>query len=462
MSFAMAAKAASAEIRSAANGTMTTPTRPTAARDRHDRSVGTRRDLRAPTASARTGAIGARSVAPPTASVREQDRGRGDRSRRPSPRQRWRRCLRARSRRRRTATGRARSPCRATRRAQPAARRRRCRCRERRRERRRRHERGRERGEPHAGRLRSAARRPCDSRSARPARRGSCRRAAPRSSGRSRGRGRRRHGRPSAPGRSGRSARRRARSRPRRCPGPWSLTAIRSRPGLAVTSTRTLPPSGECRTALPTRFESTWPHRCSSTPTSRSGGAVEVRSSTSRSSAGSRQSLARRSRSERAGTIGQLERDRSGLELGEVEQLLDERAEPLDLVEHLAHALRGDLLDAVDEVLEAGAEGADRRAELVRGVRDEVAAHAVGLVQLRRHRVERPSELADLVPGGRRDPARVVASCHRAGGGHHLPQRRGHPVREHLDDRERECRRGEAADQRARGRAARRAGRRRP
>ena len=159
--------------------------------------------------------------------------------------------------------------------------------------------------------------------------------------------------------------------------------------------------------------------------------------------------VARQALEQRAGgNRGQLERHRSRLELGEVEQLLDEGAEPLDLLEHLAHRLRRDLLDAVDEVLEPGPECADRRPELVRGVRDEVAAHAVGLVQLRGHRVERARELSHLVPGGRGDPPGVVAACHRAGGRHHLPQRRGHPVRQHLDDRERERCRREAADQR--------------
>ena len=64
------------------------------------------------------------------------------------------------------------------------------------------------------------------------------------------------------------------------------------------------------------------------------------------------------------------------------------------------------------------------------------------------HRVEGSRQLSHFVTGGRCDPPGVVAPCHRAGGGHHLTQRRSHPVRQHLDDRERECRRREAADQR--------------
>ena len=88
---------------------------------------------------------------------------------------------------------------------------------------------------------------------------------------------------------------------------------------------------------------------------------------------------------------------RARLEPGEVEELLHQAAEPLDLRQHRAERLGVGLGDAVDQVLEHGLQRGDRRAQLVRHVGDEVAAHAVGLGQLGGHLVERPGELADLV-----------------------------------------------------------------
>ena len=102
--------------------------------------------------------------------------------------------------------------------------------------------------------------------------------------------------------------------------------------------------------------------------------------------------------------LGALERHRARLEPGQVEELLHEPAEPLDLGEHRAERLGIGLGDAVDEVLEHRLQRGDRRAQLVRHVGDEVAAHAVGLGELGGHLVERAGELADLVARGRGDP----------------------------------------------------------
>jgi hypothetical protein len=83
----------------------------------------------------------------------------------------------------------------------------------------------------------------------------------------------------------------------------------------------------------------------------------------------------------------------------------------------------------------------------VRGVRDEVAADPVDLLELGRHRVERARELADLVTGRRSDTLRVVTARHRPRRGDHLPERVRHPVGEELHHRERERGRDERRDE---------------
>ena len=92
-----------------------------------------------------------------------------------------------------------------------------------------------------------------------------------------------------------------------------------------------------------------------------------------------------------------VERHGARLELRELEQLLDEPAEPLDLPERGLQRRALDGLDPVDEVLEQGPERADGGAELVGDVRDEVLAHPVHLFELGGHGVEGARELADLV-----------------------------------------------------------------
>ena len=52
-------------------------------------------------------------------------------------------------------------------------------------------------------------------------------------------------------------------------------------------------------------------------------------------------------------------------------------------------------------------------------------------------------QLADLVAGGGPHPPAVVAAGHRPGGGGHLPQRRGHAVRQHLRGQQRDGDRGD-------------------
>ena len=117
----------------------------------------------------------------------------------------------------------------------------------------------------------------------------------------------------------------------------------------------------------------------------------------------------------------------AGVHPGEVEQVGGEGGEPLGLVERRpqGHGVR--LRDAVDEVLEHGAQGGDRGAKLMAHVRHQLAAPAVDSGQLLGHPVEGAGQLAHLVARGRGDPAGVVAAGHPPGRRGHLAQGRGHP-----------------------------------
>ena len=172
-------------------------------------------------------------------------------------------------------------------------------------------------------------------------------------------------------------------------------------------------------------------------PSSRgSGGAVEVEHArTCALAAGSRHSArdvaraaaARERASRSSGTAPDSSRERSS-------SCSTRRPSRSTWREHPSSAVRGRLLDAVDEVLEQRLQRGDRRPQLVGDVGDEVAAHAVGLGELGGHRVERAGELADLVARGRGDAPRVVAPRHRRGGRDHLAQRRRHPAGEEPHD----------------------------
>jgi len=126
----------------------------------------------------------------------------------------------------------------------------------------------------------------------------------------------------------------------------------------------------------------------------------------------------------------------SGVDAGEVEQVLHETAHPLGLVESGRQGVGVARCDTVDEVLEYGAERGQRCAELVADVRDQLPALPVDGRQVARHRVEGPGELADLVAGGLGDADGVVAGRHPARGFGHLPQRGGHADGEELSDRQ--------------------------
>ena len=153
----------------------------------------------------------------------------------------------------------------------------------------------------------------------------------------------------------------------------------------------------------------------------------------------------------RSGVIPASTRDRSS-------RSATRPAEPLGLGERGPQRGRVGRGHAVDEVLQHRPQRGDRRAQLVGDVGDQLAPLPVHRGELGRHRVERAGQLADLVPGRRRDPARVVARRHRPGGRGHLAQRRGHPAGEQLGD---ERGRRPPRPARQRGRRPRRGRRRR-
>ena len=94
-----------------------------------------------------------------------------------------------------------------------------------------------------------------------------------------------------------------------------------------------------------------------------------------------------------------LEIDRARFEPREVEQTCCELAEPRDLLAYLSDELAPGLLVEllVLDQLEKAAEREDRRAQLVRGDRDESPPRVLELLQLALHVGERRRELPELV-----------------------------------------------------------------
>ena len=130
--------------------------------------------------------------------------------------------------------------------------------------------------------------------------------------------------------------------------------------------------------------------------------------------------------------------DAARLELGQLQQLVDEPAQPLGALEHGPDGLAVQHLDAVGQVLQPGPQRGDRGAQLVADVGQQLAPLPLDLVQPGGHDVERPGQAAHLVLAGGPDPLAVVAVGHGPGGHHHLPQRRDHAVRQHLDHHHRD------------------------
>ena len=115
--------------------------------------------------------------------------------------------------------------------------------------------------------------------------------------------------------------------------------------------------------------------------------------------------------------------DHSGIDPREVEQVADQVAQSLGLVEGDPNRRGVRLGHPVVEVLQHGNECGQRRPQLVGNARDEVASLAVDGGEVGRHPVERPGQLAHLVGRGGVDAHVVVACRHSSRGLGHLPQR---------------------------------------
>ena len=198
---------------------------------------------------------------------------------------------------------------------------------------------------------------------------------------------------------------------PRRAP---RATTCRRRRARAVT--RTSPCGGLCRTALSTRLATSWASRAGSATHGEVG---RVRLVAHPHAAGRRRGPRPRPRRSRSATRTSVSAS------GAAPASMRERSSrsPTSALSRSALGERGaqgvvvGLHDAVDEVLEQGALGGERGAQLVRHGRDELAALLVGGGEVGGHRVERPRQRADLVGRGRRDALRVVARRHPARGG---------------------------------------------
>ena len=96
-----------------------------------------------------------------------------------------------------------------------------------------------------------------------------------------------------------------------------------------------------------------------------------------------------------------LERHVAGLEPGEIEELVHEASQTLGLHEHDLQRLPVGLFDAVEQVLQMRAQRRDRRLQLVRDVRDELAPKQLEALELLAHPVE---GLGELCPPRRANP----------------------------------------------------------
>ena len=153
-----------------------------------------------------------------------------------------------------------------------------------------------------------------------------------------------------------------------------------------------------CRTALSTSTRSTWSTR----PSSPSAGAGSPCSATT--SEPRRAASACISRAAVRCQLAELElvvrdREAAGVEAREVEQVGRELGQPLHLLAHRVEELAALGLGepALGEQLEVAAERGQRRAQLVRGVRDERRACALERLEPYAHLLQRARQVADLV-----------------------------------------------------------------
>ena len=182
-------------------------------------------------------------------------------------------------------------------------------------------------------------------------------------------------------------------------PGPKSRTARRVSRSAGATDTTMPVPRGVCAIALSIRIRRICATRSGSHSASTGSCARRWRSSESCCvSAGMNSALDHLHDLRQVDPLGaQLQRAR--LQPREVEQPRRQLAQALDLRAHLPEELPPRLLVellVLDQLQEA-ADREDRRAQLVRGRRDEPFARAVELRELALHRVQRPRQLPQLV-----------------------------------------------------------------
>lgn len=119
----------------------------------------------------------------------------------------------------------------------------------------------------------------------------------------------------------------------------------------------------------------------------------------------------------------EMQRDGSGFQARQVEQLLDESTQPVGLAQHCGQGLGLVLDHVVHEVLEVALDHGDGSPQLVADVRDQIPALLLQAGNMAGHLVERPTELADFVGTGRGDALFELSSGHRVRGSGHLSQR---------------------------------------
>ena len=181
-------------------------------------------------------------------------------------------------------------------------------------------------------------------------------------------------------------------------PGPLSDTTTLAPQGVVSVRSVTVEPGGVWRTALSTSTRST----CSTRPSSPHAGAGAPLSTTMkepRRAARACISRAQSAASSPSSIVVARDGDAARVEAREVEQVGRELRQPLHLLAHRVEELAALLLGqpALGEQLEVAAERRQRRAQLVRGVRDERRPRALERLEAHAHLVERARELADLV-----------------------------------------------------------------
>ena len=99
---------------------------------------------------------------------------------------------------------------------------------------------------------------------------------------------------------------------------------------------------------------------------------------------------------------GALEMHLAGVEPGEVEELLGQLRQALELLSHANEELVSRRLVEllIGEELQMSSQREERRAQLVRGVGDELTAGSLELGETLAHAIERTGQLAELVVGG--------------------------------------------------------------